>query len=418
MTAQNDLNRTLGTWFHGDATTTPPPEPLARAIEATRNLQPRPALVARIGSAWVGAGGTNIVRGGIASLRPALVFALVALLAVALAGGAVLVGSRLLAPPSLPLQHTYLNELVAAPDLPTPMGAPTVATLLDGRVLVMSNSKQTNTALLYDPLGGTSVPVGPMVSPDRMLGSAVRLQDGRVFVTGDGVSEIFDPTTLKFASVGPMVTARSFPELALLPDGHVLVVGGAQPGGSTRLHSAELFDPVSLSFSPTGAMSFDGGPMVTLPDGRVFVASSPNTEVYDPRSGTFAFAGVILPGGVTGATALADGRVAIIGVTSATGFYSGGFFGVWDLAGQTYREVWGGSQSHPLWSATTLDDGRVLVTGGRGAPWAGVLDPATEQMTTVGAPAYSRPASTRLLDGRVLIVGGLEANASTVQIFQ
>ena len=416
MSAQNDLDRTLGAWFTTDATTTPPPEPLARAIESTRNVRPRPAPVAWIGSSWIADPGTSGARTGVASLRPAFVIALVALLALALACGALLVGSRLLPPP--PLRHTYLDQLVSAPDLPTPMGAPAVVTLLDGRVLVMSNSKQTNTALLYDPLGGTSVPVGPMVSPDRMLGSAVRLQDGRVFVTGDGVSEIFDPTTLKFASVGPMVTARSFPELALLPDGRVLVVGGAQPGGSTRLHSAELFDPVSLSFSPTGAMSFDGGPMGTLPDGRVFVASSPNTEVYDPRSGTFAFAGVILPGGVTGATALADGRVAIIGVTSATGFYSGGFFGVWDLAGQTYREVWGGSQSHPLWSATTLDDGRVLVTGGRGAPWAGVLDPATEQMTTVGAPAYSRPASTRLLDGRVLIVGGLEANASTVQIFQ
>jgi len=135
---------------------------------------------------------------------------------------------------------------------------------------------------------------------------------------------------------------------ALLPDGRVLVAGGVQPGGETRLLSAELFDPDTLSFSPTGAMSFGGGPIGTLPDGRVFVASSPNAEVYDPRSGTFAYAGVTLPDGVTGATALADGRVAIVGVTSVTGFNSGGFVGAWDLAGQTYREVCGGSQSHPL----------------------------------------------------------------------
>jgi hypothetical protein len=251
-----------------------------------------------------------------------------------------------------------------------------------------------------------------------MLGSAVRLRDGRVLVTGDGVSEIFDPTTLQFASVGPMATARSFPELALLPDGRVLIAGGVLPDEQTRLRSAELFDPDTLSFSPTGSMQYGGGPMGTLPDGRVFVASSPNAEVYDPRSGTFADAGVNLPGGVTGTTVLADGRVAIVGVTSATGFYAGGFVGVWDLAGHTYREVWGGSQSHPLWSATTLDDGRVLVTGGRGAAWAGVLDPATAQMTPVSAPAASRPASTRLLDGRVLIVGGLETALPTVQIFQ
>ncbi len=410
MTAQNDLDRTLGAWFHGDATSTPPPEPLARAIEATRSVRPRPALVAWIGSAWIGAGGANGFRGGIASLRLALVMMLVALLAVALAGGAVLVGSRLLPPPPSP--HVYLNELVAAPDLPTPMGAPTVATLLDGRVLVLGNSRLPTTALLYDPSTGVSIPVGPLVSPDRMLGSAVRLRNGRVLVTGDGVSEVFDPTTLQFAPVGPMVTARSFPELAPLPDGRVLVAGGVQPGAETRLRSAELFDPDTQSFSPTDAMSFDVGPIGTLPDGRVYVASSPNAEVYDPRSGTFAFAGVI-PGGVTGATALPDGRVVIIGVT---GLQSGGYVGIWDPTRQAYRQLYGGSP--PLFAATLLDDGRVLVTGGRGTAWAGVLDPATEQMTPVSAPAATRPASTRLLDGRVLIVGGLETALPTVQIFQ
>ena len=287
-----------------------------------------------------------------------------------------------------------------------------VATLLDGRVLVMSNSRLPNTALLYDPTTGVSVGVGPMVSPDRMLGSAVRLRDGRVLVTGDGVSELFDPNTLQFAPVGPMVTARSFPGLALLPDGRVLVAGGVQPGGQTRLRSAELFDPDTLAFSPTGAMSFDGGPMGTLPDGRSFVASSPNAEVYDPRSGTFAFAGVI-PGGVTGATALPDGHVVIIGVT---GLQSGGYVGVWDPTAQTYRQLF--DVSHPLFAATLLDDGRVLVTGGRGTAWAGVFNPADEQMTAVSAPAATRPASTRLLDGRVLIVGGLETTLPTVQIFQ
>ena len=410
MTTQNDLDRSLGAWFHGDAPTTPPPEPLARAIEATRDLRPRPALVSWIGSAWVGAGGTNNVRGGIASLRPALVVALVALLALALAGGAVLVGSRPF--PPAPTPHVYVNELVAAPDLPTPMGAPTVATLLDGRVLVMSNSRLPNTALLYDPSTGVSIPAGPLPSSDRMLGSAVRLRDGRVLVTGDGVSAVFDPTTLQFAPIGPMVTARSFPGLALLPSGRVLVAGGSQPGGVTQVRSAELFDPDTLSFSPTGAMSFDGGPMGPLPDGRVFVASSPNAEVYDPRSGTFAFAGVI-PSGVTAATALPDGRVVVVGVT---GSQSGGYVGVWDPTERTYRQVHDGS--HPLFAATLLDDGRVLVTGGRGAAWAGVLDPATAQMTPVSAPAASRPSSTRLLDGRVLIVGGLETALPTVQIFQ
>jgi hypothetical protein len=74
--------------------------------------------------------------------------------------------------------------------------------------------------------------------------------------------------------------------------------------------------------------------------------------------------------------------------------------------------------SHPLFDAIPLDDGRVLVTGGRGPAWAGILDPATEQMTAINAPASVRPASTRLLDGRVLIVGDLEGVGSSVQIFR
>jgi hypothetical protein len=207
MTAQNDLDRILGAWFHGDAATTRPPEPLARVIETTRTIRPRPAFVAWIGSSWIGAGETNGVRAGIASLRPAFVVALVALLALALAGGAVLVGSRLVEPSPTP--HVYRNELVAAPGLPAPIGSATVVTLLDGRVLVMSNSRLPNKALLYDVSTGVSVPAGPMVSPDRMLGSAVRLRDGRVLVTGDGAPEVFDPATLRFGPAGPMAGPAS-----------------------------------------------------------------------------------------------------------------------------------------------------------------------------------------------------------------
>ncbi|MBA2382713.1 MAG: hypothetical protein H0V73_11440 [Chloroflexi bacterium] len=99
MTAQNDLEGTLGAWLHGDATTTPPPEPLARAIESTRSVRPRPALVALIGSSWIGAGETNVVRGGIANLRPGIaVISLAAALVVAVVLGATLVRSPVVGP--------------------------------------------------------------------------------------------------------------------------------------------------------------------------------------------------------------------------------------------------------------------------------------------------------------------------------
>ena len=52
MTAQNDLDRALGAWFQGEATTAPPPEPLARVIKATAGLRPRPGPFASLGSSW------------------------------------------------------------------------------------------------------------------------------------------------------------------------------------------------------------------------------------------------------------------------------------------------------------------------------------------------------------------------------
>ena len=254
-------------------------------------------------------------------LRPALLVALVALLALAVVGGALLVGGRLVAPPRIP--HAYTDRFVSLPDLPTPVGSPIAVELQDGRVLVIGGIFGL-TPFVYDPTTSTSVATGPVLSPNGIIGNAVGLRDGRVLLTGDGVSQVFDPATMSFTPTGPAVTARSSPMLAPLPDGRVLFAGGVQPGTDTRLHSAELFDPKTLTFSPTGSMTYDAGDLVTLPDGRVSVASSPNAEMYDPRSGTFAFAGVI-PAGVTGATALPDGRVVLVGVTSVTGMQSDGF---------------------------------------------------------------------------------------------
>ena len=50
---------------------------------------------------------------------------------------------------------------------------------------------------------------------------------------------------------------------------------GGNPGIDPALQSAELFDPDTLTFSSTGPIGTPtgGGPMVTLPDGRIFMAT-------------------------------------------------------------------------------------------------------------------------------------------------
>ncbi len=421
MTAQNDLDRTLGAWFGAEAAPAVPQEPLARIIESTRGQRPRPSVVAGIGSHSVGAIPTSGVGSAANSLRPALVVALVGLIAIALAGGALLVGRRLAPPPHLP--HAYLNQLVSAPDLSTPMTSPMLVPLADGRVLVIGDGgtfRQGIAALVYDPATGASVNAGPMVAPGQFVGESVPLKDGRIFILGDGVYQVFDPTTLQFTAVGPTVAPRSGATAALLHDGRVLIAGGLPPGEQAGvdppLRTAELFDPATMTSTPTGSFAaLSGGPMVTLPDGRVFMGTGDAAEIYDPATGTFGPASTTTSGGWGHPVVLPDGRVVLAG---PSGMYTGGTIEVWDPASATFSVH---SLPEPLFGATLLDDGRVFLIGmcaGRPAGWTGVYDPANGVTTPTTGTRTCRPAATRLADGRVLIVGGLEPAAPTVQIFR
>ncbi len=292
MTAHNDLDRTLNAWFGAEAAPAVPPEPLVRIIESTRGQRPRPYVVAGIGSHSVGAGPTSAIGSVAASLRPALLIGLVALMTLVLVGGALLVAGRLSAP--VPLPRSYLNELVAAPDMSTPMLDPVLTTLADGRVLAIGGADPTPTALIYDPVSGASVAAGPMISAGQLVvSSAVRLLDGRVLVVGDTAIQIFDPATMQFAPVGPTVTPRSGGSAALLGDGRVLLTGGDSPIDQSPVLQAELFDPGTLTFSATGTVGItDPRGTASLPDGRVFVAEGPgdNPEIYDPSTGSFSAA--------------------------------------------------------------------------------------------------------------------------------
>ena len=402
MTTQNDLDRLLGDWFAAEAAATPPREPLMRIVQTTRGLRPRPALVSRIGSAWIGSGSASGTRNGIAALRPAGVFAVIVLLALALIGGAVLVLSRLPAPPRPP--HAYLNEFVALPDLSTPMAFPNAVPLLDGRVLVIgyeaASDTRTVTAVVHDPTTGTSVSTGPMVSAGS---PAVRLLDGRVLIAGDGVIQVFDPATMRFAPAAPMITPRSSPAMALLRDGRVLIAGGVTPDQHTELDSAELFDSKTMTFSTTGTMSDRSvGLLATLGDGRVFVPSYPNAQVYDPTTGTFSVVGVMPAFPATAAVVLPDDGVVIVGGWSLG---DRGFAAMWDATSQAFTSAL--DPPRLVSTATLLGDSRILLTGGRDTSWAGTFDPATLATTEIKPPEAWRSAATRLDDGRVLVVGGL-----------
>jgi Galactose oxidase, central domain len=205
----------------------------------------------------------------------------------------------------------------------------TATRLLDGRVLIAggetpSEGMGTATSELYDPKTATFSPTGSMTTP-RIFHTATLLHDGRVLMAGgngDSSAEIYDPVTGTFSSTGSMEIDRDH-TATLLRDGRVLVVGDV---------GAELYDPATGTFSPTGPMlrsrlgSDPIGSPITAPllsDGRVLVLDASfdvssnevvSAELYDPVTGTFSQAGPMNQGrfGFTD-TLLSDGRVLFAG---------------------------------------------------------------------------------------------------------
>jgi hypothetical protein len=84
-----------------------------------------------------------------------------------------------------------------------------------------------------------------------------------------------------------MITARSEQTATLLSDGRVLVTGGVDSSG-LNLASAELYEPKSGIFSPTGSMTTDRSrhTATLLANGSVLIVGSDpelsSAELYTP----------------------------------------------------------------------------------------------------------------------------------------
>ena len=195
----------------------------------------------------------------------------------------------------------------------------------------------------FDPSTGTFAAVG-RIAGDRTFQSAVRLVDGRVLVVGasglpsDGAA-LWDPTTGAFTPAGQNIDARLGGQTAtLLADGEVLVTGGAtgslQDDVATQMHfaplaTAELWDPVTMTFGKTGAMAQPRylHTATLLPDGRVLIAGGDGVrpadfndhglrsmEIWDPATGAFSpLADLRIGRANHTATLLQDGSVLIVG---------------------------------------------------------------------------------------------------------
>jgi N-acetylneuraminic acid mutarotase len=146
----------------------------------------------------------------------------------------------------------------------------------------------------------------------------------------------------------------------------VLVAGGITIGMITA--SAELYDPATDSWTPTGSMSVprDGHKAVLLNDGRVMVVAGGNeksTEFYDPATGLWTRGPSISPPrlGFT-LTLLADGKVFLAGGDNAQGSVRN--CQLYDPATNRWASTGRMVFAQTNLTATLLSDGRVLTAGG------------------------------------------------------
>jgi hypothetical protein len=340
--------------------------------------------------------------------------------------------------------------------------------LTDGRVLFVGGFDpvvgMVKTVEVYDPATGTFSPTGSMTTA-RDFETVTTLRDGRVLVVG-GLdadnqhqlvsAEIYDPATGKFTLTGSIHTARQFHTATLLADGRVLIAGGfdTNPYVSTntavllayhrqpavtdepwtmtntqgQLNSAEIYDPATGRFTPTGSMTAarDQQTATLLSDGRVLMIGGSSgvatAEIYDPKTGKFSRTGSLKAGRwLHAATLLADGRVLVTGGRSTNdSIYSSAEIydprtGKFTAAGSMAIQ----RQEH---TATLLSDGRVLIAGGfagtardgKETRSAEFFDPKTGKFSPAGLMTIARmdQTATLLADGRVLIAGGTNTTSA------
>lgn len=213
----------------------------------------------------------------------------------------------------------------------------------------------------------------------------------------DGVTEPSAALSFPFSAAADAALGRAGHVGVALPNGRVLVAGGAND--NTRLASAEIFDPASRSWSAAPSMASQryGHAAVALADGRVLVLGGhsldqpcnetwilKSAEIYDPASGAWSSAASMnVARNSPAAIRLADGRVLVAGGGNRCGgVYQ--FAELYNPATNAWAMTGSMNVQRQAAAAALLSDGRVLVVGGiGGSPFFGSLasaeiyDPAT-----------------------------------------
>ena len=267
---------------------------------------------------------------------------------------------------------------------------------------------------------GTFVATGRMTTP-RMGNTATLLKDGRVLITGGqsvdvhgkgtylASAEVYDPSSGTFTPTGDMTTSRCSHTATLLADGRVLIAGGL-PEVWAFPSSSEVYDPATGLFTRSGEMAgkhfFHHANL--LSNGKVLITGSPGAELYDPTSGAFTRIGEM--GYVNGTVVLPDGRVVIAG-------WGDGHVSLYEVTDDSLRLVASLSKAKYYdQTVTSLANGKILIAGGDFTAYEDVKDEAVlydPRRGTLEASGHllvprGGQTATLLPGGHVLIAGGYD----------
>ena len=304
----------------------------------------------------------------------------------------------------------------------------TAVLLADGRLMVIGGTaaitteysfthdgRPKNTAEIYDPVSGAWTATGSL-QVARQGFTATLLPDGRVLVVGGAgdsrSAELYDPTAGTWRATAPLIFPRAVHTATLLPNGNVLVIGGFQR--ANFIASAELFDPVTETWRMTAPPAVVTAHFaILLPNGKVLAVGNrdcvhPKAEIYEPVSEQWNSTHYPpIFGCLQRAVLLRTGEVLTTNATRAQLYNPD--TGEWaETAGP---KLVGGTHS-----LTVLSTGQVLAVGGQAGDFstngAELFDRNLEQWIPIEPLPRCRASHTATLlgDGRVLIAGGFDGS--------
>ena len=143
-------------------------------------------------------------------------------------------------------------------------------------------------------------------------------------------AELYDPVSNTWTAAASMNSSRYLHTASLLANGSVLVAGGVDNNRNV-LASAELYSPTANAWSPAGTMAVarDQQSATLLNNGDVLVAGGQNTayvkstELYDPAQNSWSPGATLIAARADHtATLLPNGQVLLAGGVNSTGILS------------------------------------------------------------------------------------------------